>query len=177
MLILPAADRIATPWKNGGGTTREVAAFPSGSSFEAFDWRVSLAEVAESGEFSQFPGVDRWLCVLDGRLRLEVEGQGAFELAPGDHLAFPGDAATRAELIDGPVLDLNVMSRRGKVNAEVAHVDGAALGGARQLVVAAGPARIGARELVRHDAALFAPDDPSVTAEGPLYVITFHGAP
>ena len=54
--VLRAADRIATPWKNGGGITREVAIWPPGSDFENFDWRVSIAEVCEAALFGFLPG-------------------------------------------------------------------------------------------------------------------------
>ena len=48
-----------TPWKNGGGATRELACWPPGAGIDAFDWRVSVASVAASGPFLAYPGVDR----------------------------------------------------------------------------------------------------------------------
>ena len=65
MQILYARDRVVSPWKNGGGTTTEVAAFPPGAPLENFGWRVSIAQVARSGPFSLFPGIDRTLALLD----------------------------------------------------------------------------------------------------------------
>ncbi|MFN9927385.1 MAG: HutD family protein, partial [Phenylobacterium sp.] len=59
--LLRAADRLAVPWKNGGGITRELAVWPPGASFDDFVWRVSMAEVHQDGPFSSFPGVDRIL--------------------------------------------------------------------------------------------------------------------
>src|ERR1700685_2967807 len=78
---LPAALRTAVPWKNGGGLTREVAAAPEGAALANFDWRVSNPEVRIPGPFSIFPGVQRTLCVLEGRLALEVEGTRPVQLA------------------------------------------------------------------------------------------------
>ncbi|CAN7230292.1 HutD/Ves family protein [Caulobacter sp. LjRoot300] len=119
MRILRAADRVATPWKNGGGVTREVAAWPPGAGLDAFDWRVSLADVAADGPFSTFPGVDRILTVIAGDgLVLEIDGQGV-RLEPRAPLAFPGKAAVAARLPAGPVRDLNVMVRRGAWTATV----------------------------------------------------------
>jgi environmental stress-induced protein Ves len=43
MRVLRAADRIAMPWKNGGGVTREVSAYPPGADMDSFEWRISLA--------------------------------------------------------------------------------------------------------------------------------------
>ncbi|MFN9848312.1 MAG: HutD family protein [Alphaproteobacteria bacterium] len=120
LTVLRAGDRKAVPWKNGGGVTREIAAWPPGSGFDDFAWRVSMAEVREDGPFSNFAGVDRILTVLEGAMRLTIEGGGVFELSldtpPG---AFDGEAAAAAQLTAGPVLDLNVMTRRGAAVAQV----------------------------------------------------------
>ena len=51
------------PWKNGGGVTSELARSPQA---DEFDWRLSVAEVATDGPFSQFPGIDRLLVLLSG---------------------------------------------------------------------------------------------------------------
>ncbi|MGR7000643.1 HutD/Ves family protein [Yinghuangia aomiensis] len=53
-----------TPWRNGGGETREVAAEPSADG--GFAWRVSIATIAQDGPFSAFPGVDRTITLLEG---------------------------------------------------------------------------------------------------------------
>jgi len=70
-----AADRMPAPWRNGGGITREIAARPPGATLEAFDWRISMAEVREPGPFSSFPDVDRVLTFLQGTLSLSIEGR------------------------------------------------------------------------------------------------------
>lgn len=116
MIFLPAANRIAQPWKNGAGVTREVAAFPPRSGLESFDWRVSIAEVTEDGPFSLFPGVDRTLIVLSGEgVALEVAGRSS-RLRPGEApYSFPGDQPTGCALLGGPVTDLNIMTRRGEI--------------------------------------------------------------
>ena len=118
--LLAAADRRPVPWKNGGGVTTEVAAHPPGAGFDDFDWRVSLAQVASDGPFSMFPDIDRTLVVLEGGVRLSVEGRAPVELAPASApYAFPGEAPAAAELLAGPALDLNVMVRRGRLTADV----------------------------------------------------------
>ena len=43
MKHLPRDARVARPWKNGGGTTREVAVSPEGAGLDDFAWRISLA--------------------------------------------------------------------------------------------------------------------------------------
>ena len=119
-VILRAADRRAVSWKNGGGLTREVAACPPGSDLASFDWRVSLAEVHQGAAFSSFPGIDRQLAVLGGRLELCIADRGVLTLSPESApVAFPGDLPARAEPVQSPVSDLNVMTRRGRF---VAHL-------------------------------------------------------
>ena len=119
----------ARAWKNGGGLTREIAACPPGAGFEAFGWRLSVAEVERDGPFSAFPGVDRILVLLTGaglRLQAGPEHAAAVLERAGDRFAFAGEAAVDARLVDGPTRDLNVMTRRGLWGAEVAMLDTAA---------------------------------------------------
>ncbi|WP_417809829.1 HutD family protein [Thioclava sp.] len=108
-------DLEAQPWKNGGGLTWEIAAFPEGAGFEDMQWRLSMAEVASDGAFSAFAGIDRTLAVLSGAgMVLEFAQGGSIALdTSAPPLSFPGEAAIHARLTDGPILDLNIMTRRG----------------------------------------------------------------
>jgi environmental stress-induced protein Ves len=119
--LLRAAGLVARPWKNGGGVTREIAAWPPGAGLDAFDWRVSAAEVATDGPFSRFPGIERVLLVTRGAgLRLAFDGGEAVLLTPeSPPFRFSGEAAVGADLVDGPVADLNVMARQGLWTARV----------------------------------------------------------
>lgn len=120
MRILRASDRVAAPWKNGGGTTTEVAAFPVGVGFDHFGWRISIADIARGGPFSQFPGIDRILAMLKGRVSLSIAGRDILDLSSdAPPVEFPGDIETGADLIDGAATDLNVMTRRGVFAARV----------------------------------------------------------
>lgn len=125
MRVLRAAGRTATPWKNGGGVTREIAARPEGAGGGDFVWRVSLAEVAADGPFSAFPGVDRTLTLAEGAgMDLTVAGTPRLvdeRFAPQD---FAGDEPTHCRLLDGPVVNFNVMYRRGAAPADTAVVRG-----------------------------------------------------
>lgn len=97
-------------WRNGGGRTRELLAWPSA---DAWQVRVSVAEIEADGPFSAFVGVDRCFAVLEGAgVVLSLPG-GERRLASGDDAAaFPGEAAPMCRLIDGPTRDLNLMARR-----------------------------------------------------------------
>lgn len=175
MRLLRAADRVPVPWKNGGGVTREVAAFPEGAGFDDFLWRVSMAEVRADGPFSVFAGVDRVLAVLEGRLRLEVEGRPPVEIGPDSPpVVFPGDAPTHGAVLAGPVLDLNVMTRRGQARAHVRRLDGGTVPAGVHLLVATEPARAAGVPLGRHDALALDPADGPVALEsGRAWLVGF----
>lgn len=102
------------PWKNGRGETIEIAKFPEEAGLDGFDWRISMASVAEDGPFSSFPAIDRTLAVLTGGgMVLDIEGQGETVLSiESQPLAFPADVPTSARLVAGPITDLNLMTRR-----------------------------------------------------------------
>lgn len=114
------ADLEPTPWKNGLGVTRELFRAPTDPAGE-FDIRVSIADVAASGPFSPYPGVDRIIMLLDGAgMRLRVGGE-VVELHRAEPYRFDGAAAVVGE-IDSPTRDLNVMVRRGRAHADLAVV-------------------------------------------------------
>jgi environmental stress-induced protein Ves len=104
-----------TPWKNGGGTTREIACFPDGATVEKFEWRVSVANVNADGAFSKFDGVDRTIVLLSGK-GMWLNDHALMQV--GHPYAFPGETDVFARLIDGPTVDFNVMVRRGAWRAE-----------------------------------------------------------
>ncbi|HEM7874411.1 hypothetical protein WR30_18560 [Burkholderia contaminans FFH2055] len=100
---------VASPWKNGGGITREVASRENA-------WRVSIADIDRDGPFSRFDGIDRLLMVFDGTgMTLGDAGVlGKFDVA-----RFPGEAPVTAHLADGPVRVFNLMTYRGAARASV----------------------------------------------------------
>lgn len=110
------------PWKNGGGTTREIVCQPPDAGMDGFDWRVSIATIAAAGPFSAFPGVDRVIMLLEGagvRLHAGTAGVDHRLDTPLMPFAFAGDVALDCDLLGGPSTDFNVMTRRGKLRAEV----------------------------------------------------------
>ncbi|APU32218.1 HutD family protein [Pseudomonas indoloxydans] len=113
-LLDPATAR-AMPWKNGGGSTVELAISPVGAGLEDFAWRISTAQVAVDGAFSSFPDIDRSLAVLAGNgvCLHRADGQREMLLSGGAIAVFGGEEAISAHLLDGPITDLNLMTRRG----------------------------------------------------------------
>lgn len=108
------------PWKNGGGVTVEIAISPENASVDNFDWRISTATVANDGPFSVFPGIDRTLSVLEGNgIVLDVDGADTVLTTTTEPFSFAADAKSGARLIEGPITDLNVMTRRGRFTHRV----------------------------------------------------------
>jgi uncharacterized protein len=101
-----------TPWRNGGGITHEIA---REGPPDAFAWRVSVAEVAHSGPFSHFHGVDRYISLVEGdgfALRGPHSWQRTSLIRVGELHRFSGDDATDCHLLGGPVRDFNLMVDR-----------------------------------------------------------------
>ncbi|MDH4874829.1 HutD family protein [Pseudomonas sp. BN515] len=107
--LLRAADYPRMPWKNGAGSTLEIAR-DAGDGLDGFGWRLSIADVGESGGFSAFTGYQRVITVLEGAgMRLEVDGQRSRDLATLDAFAFDGGSTVQCELVDGPIRDFNLI--------------------------------------------------------------------
>lgn len=125
------ADIPATPWRNGGGMTRELAAWPTEG---AWRWRMSVAEVTASGPFSRFDGITRWFAVLKGagvaltvRTPSDSDDAGAGEhrlTATDPPLCFDGAATTHCALLGGPTQDFNLMVHDDCLPARMVRVQG-----------------------------------------------------
>ena len=110
----------SAPWKNGGGVTRELVTWPEPDNWL---WRMSVAEVSQSGPFSIFEGVQRWFAVLSGAgVRLVCGSRKCTLTATSDPFCFDGAQMTQCELIDGATRDFNLMTRQPTVNAVVTRV-------------------------------------------------------
>ena len=100
----------ASPWRNGGGVTRELLAWPA-----AADWtcRLSVAEVTQDGPFSRFDGVQRWFAVLGGAgVRLGLDGQWVDLRPDSAPFGFDGAVPVDCQLLGGPTRDFNLMVRQ-----------------------------------------------------------------
>jgi environmental stress-induced protein Ves len=107
-------------WKNGLGTTTEIAVHPPGASLDAFTWRVSIADLAASGPFSTFAGYDRILVQIEGApMTLSHAGRGEHRLTLLSPYRFAGELDTVGVLDPPPARDFNVMVRRDRASAEV----------------------------------------------------------
>jgi environmental stress-induced protein Ves len=123
--LIPKESYIRSLWKNGLGHTDQIAIEPAGSDLRTgnYLWRMSSAAITSASAFSLFPDHDRALIILSGagvRLVHEVDGfEDENELPPLEPYEFPGDIASRCELLDGPVQDLSIFFRKGVVGASI----------------------------------------------------------
>lgn len=112
--LISLSEAMATPWRNGGGVTRELAAGPTR---EDWAWRISVADVTADGPFSHFPGVQRWFAVVRGEgVRLAVDGEVHEVVGTSAPLQFDGAAQVDSWLLAGPTQDLNLMVHRKRAS-------------------------------------------------------------
>lgn len=110
--LVALADAVPSPWRNGGGVTRQLLAWPGGE-----DWRVriSVADIAADGPFSRFPGIERWFAVLEGAgVDLRVGSQGQRLDPRSAPLRFDGAEDADCRLVAGPTRDFNLMAQPGR---------------------------------------------------------------
>ncbi|MBY0446069.1 MAG: HutD family protein [Burkholderiales bacterium] len=114
--VLRHSDLPVEAWKNGGGLTSEIAICPVGADLADFDWRISMATIGVDGGFSEFAGIDRSLALVAGKgVNLQFGKGEPQPLLPKEKpLRFAGEAQVYARLLQGEVIDFNVMTRRSR---------------------------------------------------------------
>jgi environmental stress-induced protein Ves len=118
--LLPLDRQVWMPWRNGGGETREVAAWPAQASLDTFLWRVSVASIERDGPFSRVPRVSRTLVLLDGAGVRLTGPVTRLDLAhPYAPVVLSGAEPVHCELRKGAVRMFNVMVR-GERASEIA---------------------------------------------------------
>ena len=90
---------------------------------DSFEWRVSIATIAQSGPFSVFAGVDRVIVLLDGD-GVHLQSAGGIcttgSTKPSSRSPSPARRHWTARCWVAPSQDFNVMTRRSALRAEVA---------------------------------------------------------
>jgi hypothetical protein len=139
----PAQYRMM-PWKNGGGTTAELAIHPPGAHPPGaglggvrFIWRLSIATIGQDGPFSSFEGYERTIMLIEGKgMTLDFGPEGRVRLdRPYEPVQFKGEWAATCALIDGSCRDFNVMVERARGSARTRVI---ALGSDPTTVVSSG---------------------------------------
>ena len=107
MNVVDLADVPVQPWRNGGGVTRELLAWPAGAAWQC---RISVADITRDGDFSVFPGVERWFAVCEGQgVELDFAAGPVPLTQASEPCRFDGAAAPGCRLRTGPTRDLNLM--------------------------------------------------------------------
>ncbi|WP_460118896.1 HutD/Ves family protein [Pseudomonas sp. S2_C03] len=122
--VLRATDYPRMPWKNGGGSTEEITR-DAGTGLDGFGWRLSIADISESGGFSMFAGYERIITVLQGDgMVLSVDGQDTRSLLPIDPFAFSGESHVSCTLLGGAIRDFNLIYAPKRYRARLQWLDG-----------------------------------------------------
>ncbi|GAB3272604.1 hypothetical protein GCM10027449_09300 [Sinomonas notoginsengisoli] len=188
--IIRFAELRPERWTNGGGTTVEIARGPAGAAGADWDWRLSIADVERAGDFSEFPGMERVLTVIEGELLVLTVGGAEQGLERFRPFRFDGGAPASAILPTGSVRDLGLITRRGAFTGYVTILElskkrplplgpgqlGVLLHG--QAAVQAADAHDAATPLAQYDTVLGGPDEgaaPEVSGRGFLAVVSVVG--
>ena len=111
-----------SPWKNGGGVTHEIL---RDDGHDAWQWRISIAEVAADGPFSRFEGMSRILTVIEGAGVDLHTPEGILVARLYQPVDFSGDTPVESRMVNGPIRDLNVIFDSRHITASVDIVEGA----------------------------------------------------
>lgn len=106
-----ASEWLVQPWRNGGGSTREIARWPAGAGDLDFVLRVSVAVVERDGPFSTFVGFTRTTILLSATPIVLADNTLA---TIGDRIDVAGERPLAASLLGGPATLLNVLHARSR---------------------------------------------------------------
>lgn len=124
IIPLDPAGYVRTPWKNGGGTTVDIA-------FDGDVWRFSRTPIAIAGPFSDYTGFDRLQVLIDGSGLVLQTPSGEIDVRrPFRPVRFTGETPIVSRLEAGPVEVINLMGERRRVRLDLAVLDA---GGTRPL--------------------------------------------
>ncbi len=172
MRFLDPADFVAMPWKNGGGSTLQLAIHPPGATLDSFEWRLSLATVGRSGPFSSFPGCRRTLMLVEGDgFELDVDGRRVVLDRPLEPVTFDGAARVECRLRGGPSRDLGLITRGCSGELSARRLDGAQRIEATLLVCLDGRIEIGGRTIEGLGLVYLDPGPVDVTGKGTLALV------
>ncbi|MFY8150912.1 MAG: HutD family protein [Hyphomicrobiales bacterium] len=115
--LLDPASYLRTPWKNGGGTTVDIA-------FSGDVWRFGRTPIVQSGPFSDYTGYDRVQVLVSGSgLVLETPQVEIDVRQPFRPVRFAGETPIVSRLEAGPVEVVNLIGARALVKVDIAILD------------------------------------------------------
>lgn len=115
-LLDPAGYR-RTPWKNGGGTTVDIAAANG-------VWQFGRTPIVKPGAFSDYTGFNRVQALVAGSGLVLETPEGEIDVRqPFRPVRFKGETPITSRLEAGPVEVVNLLGRRDQVAIEMAVLD------------------------------------------------------
>lgn len=125
MRLIRPPDWVNMPWKNGGGTTSEIAIAQDG---DAILWRLSTALVERDGPYSRFPDLMRISTAVEGNgttLRDPASGE-VVDIPPLSPTLLDGNIPWEARLTKGSIRHCNLVfdANRIRATARLLHVTG-----------------------------------------------------
>ncbi len=115
--LLDPASYLRTPWKNGGGTTVDIA-------FSGDVWRFGRTPIVQPGAFSDYAGYDRVQVLVAGSGLVLDTPQGEIDVRQPFHpVRFTGETRIVSRLESGPVEVVNLIGLRSQVKIDIAILD------------------------------------------------------
>jgi environmental stress-induced protein Ves len=115
-LLDPASYR-RTPWKNGGGTTVDIA-------YAGDVWRFGRTPIVQPGPFSDYTGFDRVQVLVSGSGLVLETPQGEIDVRqPFRPVRFKGETPIMSRLESGPVEVVNLIGDRAQVTVDIVTLD------------------------------------------------------
>ncbi|MDP3242874.1 MAG: HutD family protein [Reyranella sp.] len=115
--LLDPAGYLRTPWKNGGGTTVDIA-------FSGDVWRFGRTPIVQPGPFSDYTGYDRVQVLVSGSGLVLETPQGEIDVRqPFRPVRFAGETPIVSRLEAGPVEVVNLIGARAQVKVDIAILD------------------------------------------------------
>lgn len=114
-------------WRNGMGTSWEIAAFKKEGAID-FSWRFAKARIDGDVPFSMYPGMDRAFMMLDGD-GMDLEFGNGEKLEVHERFVphqFACDVPLNCKLLGRPSMDLNLFAARDelRLSCEVVTLSG-----------------------------------------------------
>jgi environmental stress-induced protein Ves len=127
MRLIRYSDLTVMPWKNGAGVRRDVVHSKHQNTGSDGGWLISIADLNENAQFSNYPDVTRWfLPISRGWVTLVLDADGTelpvelTETSPAHE--FSGAINVRCVLHDGPMKALNVMTHGSRTAVSLERV-------------------------------------------------------
>lgn len=117
LTLLDPASYLRTPWKNGGGTTVDIA-------FSSDIWRFGRTPIVQPGPFSDYAGYDRVQVLVSGSGLVLETPQGEIDVRqPFRPVRFAGETPIVSRLEAGPVEVVNLIGARAHVKIDIVILD------------------------------------------------------